>query len=171
MVDIIRIVLIALTAIGALWLLAREIDREHQRHELAKKNMSFLESLNLTGLPIISFHNGEHIVNMVLDTGSNVCLINQNDLKELKHEVVQDHTDGVLGVGGESDSGKVVMLPLIYKNWEFDFECWATDMQATIDAMKQEYGVVIHGILGTGFFTKYKYVLDFSSMIAYSVIK
>ena len=146
----------------------REVHREHQRQELAKKNMSFLESINLTGLPIITFHNNDHPINMVLDTGSNVCLINQNSLADIKHSIFEKH-DGVIGLNGDAESGLTVIVPLIYKDWEFDIECWATDIQSTIDTMKQEYGVTIHGILGTGFFMKYKYILDFNEMIAYSV--
>ena len=168
--DTIRIVLLILCAAGIVWLVLHETHREQQRRELAKKNMSFLESINLTGLPIISFHNGNNTVNMVLDTGSNVCLINQNSLEDLEHSVFEKH-EGVIGLNGGAESGLTVIVPLTYKDWKFDIECWSTDIQATIDSMKQEYGVTIHGILGTGFFMKYKYILDFSSMIAYSVAK
>lgn len=166
--DILRIVLLTVCAAGIVLLLVREVQREHQRQELAKKNMSFLESINLTGLPIITFHNGDRAVNMVLDTGSNVCLINQAALEELKHTIWEKH-EGVVGVSGDTEGGLTVMLPLVYKDWEFEIECWSTDMQATIDSVKQEYGVTIHGILGTGFFMKYKYILDFNEMIAYSI--
>ena len=40
-----------------------------------------------------------------------------------------------------------------------------------VSTMKKEYGVTIHGLLGTGFFQKYKYVLDFNEMVAYSLKK
>lgn len=167
--DILRIVALVFIAAGLVWLTLREFEREHQRQELAKKNMSFIESLNLTGLPIITFRNNGNPVNMVLDTGSNVCIINYAVLPELQHEVIEDLNSGVIGLGGEKEQGKVVCVPLHYKDWEFDFDCWAMDMSDTVNSMKQEYGVTIHGILGTGFFTKYKYVLDFNEMVAYSL--
>lgn len=170
MMDIIRIVLFALLALVALWAILREAQREHERQELAKKNMSFIESINLTGLPIITFHNNGHPVNMVLDTGSNVCIINKNVLTDLKYEVGEEHV-GVIGLNGEAEAGDTVILPLAYKDWEFDFECWATDLSEMVSSMKKEYGVTIHGLLGTGFFQKYKYVLDFNSMVAYSLKK
>ena len=168
--DIIRIVLFALLAVAALWVIFREAQREHERQELAKKNMSFIESINLTGLPIITFHNNGHPINMVLDTGSNVCIINSIMLLDLKYEVGEEHT-GIIGLNGEADAGKTVLLPLTYKDWEFDFECWATDIGEMVSTMKKEYGVTIHGLLGTGFFQKYKYVLDFNEMVAYSLKK
>lgn len=164
--DVIRVLLFVALAAGVIWVIVRETQREHERQELAKKNMSFIESINLTGLPIITFHNNGHPVNMVLDTGSNVCIINSNILSDLKYESGEKHT-GVIGLNGESEAGNTVFLPLTYKDWEFDFECWATDIGDMVSTMKKEYGVTIHGLLGTGFFQKYKYVIDFSSMVAY----
>lgn len=168
--TILRIILLALIGAGFIWFLLREIDREHKRQELAKRNMSFIESINLTGLPIITFHNNGNPVNMVLDTGSNVCVINQNVLKDLKYEVAEEYT-GIIGIQGEAGEGQTVILPLSYKDYEFDFECYAINMAETVQSMRKEYGVTIHGLLGTGFFTKYKYILDFNSMVAYSIRK
>jgi hypothetical protein len=107
---------------------------------------------------------------MVLDTGSNVCIINKSVIANLKHEIGEKHI-GVIGLNGESEAGDTVILPLTYKDWEFDFECWATDISEMASSMKKEYGVTIHGLLGTGFFQKYKYVLDFNEMVAYSLKK
>jgi len=166
--DIIRVaILIALTAL-AVWLLYGEYRREHRRQKLAKRNMSFIESINLTGLPIISFSNNGHIVNMVLDTGSNVCLINKDFLPSLKYEIGETHT-GVIGLNGGAEGGDTVFLPLKYKDWEFDFECWAADISEMVTSLKKEYGVTVHGLLGTGFFQKYKYLIDFNEMVACSL--
>lgn len=168
--DVIRILLFVALAAEVIWVIVRETQREHERQELAKKNMSFIESINLTGLPIITFHNNGHPVNMVFDTGSNVCIINKNVLTNLKYEIGEEHV-GVIGLNGEAEAGDTVILPLTYKDWEFDFECWATDLSEMVSSMKKEYGVTIHGLLGTGFFQKYKYILDFNSMVAYSLKK
>ena len=170
MTTIIKIIIFLALVAWTVWLLYREYKKEHERQELAKKNMSFIESINLTGLPIITFHNNGHPVNMVLDTGSNVCIINKNVLTDFKYEVGEEHV-GVIGLNGEAEAGDTVILPLTYKDWEFDFECWATDLSEMVSSMKKEYGVTIHGLLGTGFFQKYKYILDFNSMVAYSLKK
>ena len=168
--EIFRVILLIVFAAGVIWLLYLEFKRERERRELAKKNMSFLESINLTGLPIITFHNNDQVVNMVLDTGSNVCLINKSTLPSLKYEIGEVHTN-IIGLSGKADDGDTVILPLTYKDWEFDFECWATDLDDMIASLKSEYGVTIHGLLGTGFFQKYKYIIDFNEMVAYSLAK
>ena len=45
MVDVIRILLFVVLAAGVVWVIVREAQREHERQELAKKNMSFIESI------------------------------------------------------------------------------------------------------------------------------
>lgn len=170
MTTIIKIIIFLALVAWTVWLLLKEYKKEHERQELAKKNMSFIESINLTGLPIITFHNNGQPVNMVLDTGSNVCIINKEVLSKVKFEVKDSH-EGVIGLNGEADSGDTVVLPLTYKEWEFTFECWAVDLSETVASMKKEYGVTIHGLLGTGFFQKYKYIIDFNDMVAYSLKK
>lgn len=169
MKTVLGIIVIVVLIAATVWLIMRET-KLHEREELAKKNMSFLESLNLTGLPIITFHNNGQTLNMVLDTGSNVCLINKQMLPKLKYSEGESHT-GIIGLSGTAEGGDTVLLPLSYKDRNFDFECWVTDLTEMVTSLKSEYGVTVHGLLGTGFFTKYKYILDFNSMIAYSLKK
>ena len=44
-----------------------------------------------------------------------------------------------------------------YKHKVYDVNCMSADISQTLIALKEEYGVTVHGLLGTGFFTKYKY--------------
>lgn len=40
-------------------------------------------------------------------------------------------------------------------------------MSGAFAQLKSMYGIQIHGILGTSFFQKYRYVLDFAELTAY----
>lgn len=161
-----------LISAGVITLLCvKAYEKGQQRQELAKKNMSFMESLNLTGLPIICFNNTGQTVNMVLDTGSNVSIIDINALDAIEHSFGKDSIEGIIGVSGEMGESSNVNISLTYKEMKFTFECYANDISATVNAVKQEYGVTIHGLLGTDFFTKYKYIIDFNEMVAYSLKK
>ena len=159
-------ILIVLIAIGFLVCLYVE----KKRQLLEKKNMSFLESINLTGIPIISFVNNDQIINLVLDTGSNTNIIDKETLKSLEYKV-SDTKNSVIGIAGTTEESNYVLVPLSYKKKEYDMICLASDMSESMAAIKETYGVTIHGLLGTGFFTKYKYILDFDEMIAYSKSK
>lgn len=166
------IAFICLMLFGAavfIWFLVSELKREHQRRELLKKNMSFMESLSLTGLPIICFNNNGQTINMVLDTGSNICIIDSNILKNIIHSKESHQIDGIVGISGEAEGSNAVELILTYKDASFKVECYVNDLADVASAVKQEYGVTIHGLLGTDFFAKYKYIIDFNEMVAYSL--
>lgn len=166
---VIGLVLMTLGVMGLLCVKAYE--KGQQKQELARKNMSFMDSLNLTGLPIICFNGIGQTVNMVLDTGSNVSIIDINVLDIIEHTKGKESIEGIIGVSGEIGESSNINVSLTYKEMEFNFECFANDISATVSAVKQEYGVTIHGLLGTDFFTKYKYIIDFNEMVAYSLKK
>lgn len=168
--EIIKIIIIVAAIVGVAWLVFREVKRHYQREELAERNMSFIESINLTGLPIVTFSNNGQPINMILDTGSNACVINEKILSSINHEIGEKHI-GVLSLENFSGEVDTVYVPLKYKDMTFDLECLAVDIEDTVKSLKQEYGVNIHGLLGTGFFIEYKYILDFNEMVAYSLKK
>lgn len=161
------ILIVILLTIGTLIYL---LFNEKKRRALEKRNISIIESMNLTGIPIISFINNDRIVNLILDTGSNTNMIDKDILKELSYKE-SDVKNSVIGIAGETHEANYVLVPLTHNNKSFDVVCLAQDMSASVVAIKEAYGVTIHGILGTGFFTKYKYILDFNQMIAYSLKK
>ena len=58
-------------------------------------------------------------------------------------------------------------MTIYYKDQKFEEEFSITDLDGAFDIIKKENGVQIHGILGSKFFEKYKYILDFKELIAY----
>lgn len=131
--------------------------------------MSFRESLNLTGFPIISFENNERWVNLLLDTGSNHSIINTNTLRDLVYTNLNGKSH-VFGLNGEDQEGGYIVLPLQFKKKTYEMDCLSINMEPTFRKMKEQFGVTVHGILGTDFFEKYKYVLDFNEMVAYNTV-
>ena len=144
------------------------IYRKEKRAEILQRNISFIDSIRLTGFPIISLGNNGLYVNMILDTGSNRTIINTNTLKDLEYECLEADSQ-VFGLNGQTQNGGYVRLPLYYNNQKYSIDCCSMDMEQTFSKMKQQFGVTIHGIIGTDFFEKYKYVLDFNKMVAYSI--
>ena len=129
-----------------------------------------METMNLTGLPIVSFINNNQVLNLVLDTGSNTNIIDQSVLKDLNYKV-SEVKNSVIGIAGMTNESNYILVPLSYKNKNYDVVCITADISGTLLTLKEEYGVTVHGVLGTGFFSKYKYILDFNEMIAYSKAK
>lgn len=129
--------------------------------------MSFRESLALVELPIVTFRQGDKKLNFILDTGANRSIINKDD----EATIISEDTglnSKVLGIEGSVSHVSLKNIKFTYKNKEFEDTFQVLDISKTVNAYKAKKGVIIHGLIGNGFMQKYKYVLDFKEMVAYS---
>lgn len=137
--------------------------------DVMKKNdskISFKESMDLTELPVVTFYNKDTKLNFLLDTGSNNSHINGSVLSTLEYENIDRKTE-TIGFNGNKSDTNFCKMTISYKNQKFEEEFSITDLEEAFSIVKKESGVQIHGILGSKFFEKYKYVLDFNELIAY----
>jgi hypothetical protein len=131
-------------------------------------NMSFKEAMDLVELPVVTFLNGDKKLNFLLDTGSNISQINSSILPLLDYKKVEEKSMGIIGIGGNKVNTEFCEMTITYKSQEFTGEFCIHDLDDAFAIVKEESGVQIHGILGSLFFQKYKYVFDFQSLTAYS---
>lgn len=137
--------------------------------DMRKKNnskISFKEAMDLVELPVVTFYNGDKKLNFLLDTGSNVSYINSSIIPLLDHEKT-DKEMNTIGIEGNKVSNQFCKMSVTYKNQVFEEEFSIADLDKAFSVVKQESGIQIHGILGSKFFERYKYVLDFKELIAY----
>lgn len=132
-----------------------------------RENMSFREAMDLVELPIITFYNKDTKLNFLLDTGSDLSYINKSILPSLEYTEISESRN-IISVGGNSQSLGCCNMTVTYRNQKFIDRFYISDLDEAFGAIKAETGVQIHGILGSKFFAKYKYILDFESLIAYS---
>ena len=128
--------------------------------------VSFKEAMNLIDLPIITVQNNNTKINLLLDTGSNSSYISPEILKYLKYEEVEI-TNTTVGFGGSSTHSKGCNMKINYKKLTFEDIFIVMQSDDIFTTIKQNYGVHIHGILGSKFFDRYNYIIDFSDLIAY----
>ena len=140
---------------------------EYYRRQKKKEIMSFREAMDLVELPIVTFYNKDTKVNFLLDTGSDLSYINKSILPSLEYKEVNE-SKNIISVGGNTQSLGCCNMTFTYKNQEFIDKFYISDLDEAFGVIKAETGVQIHGILGSKFFSKYKYILDFESLIAYS---
>ena len=147
-------------------LLIISINSLYQINKKNKSRISFKESMDLTELPVITFINNNVKLNFLLDTGSNNSIINKSILNTLDYKELNG-TSNIIGVEGNNIKNSICEMKVGYKDYVFDTTFNVADLDAPFNVIKQENGVQLHGILGSLFFQKYKYVLDFQSLIAY----
>lgn len=128
--------------------------------------ISFREAMDLAELPVITFYNGDKKINFLLDTGSNISYLNESIVSSLVTESTGE-TSNIIGIEGNKVNCKICKMIIRRKNQEFEDEFSIADLDKAFSIVKKESGVQIHGILGSRFFEKYKYVLDFKDYIAY----
>lgn len=138
----------------------------HRDKQKEKTKISFKEGLDLTELPIVTFKQGDKKLHFLLDTGSNISYIDSGVVKNLEVEDLKAISN-TSGVGGASIETKHYNIKIGYKDQEFIEEFGALDLEPAFSSIEKEGGIKLHGILGSRFFEKYKYVLDFRELIAY----
>lgn len=128
--------------------------------------ISFREAMDLAELPVITFYNGDKKINFLLDTGSNISYLNESIVSSLVTESTGEESN-IIGIEGNKVNCKICKMIIRRKNQEFEEEFSIADLNKAFSIVKKESGVQIHGILGSRFFEKYKYVLDFKDYVAY----
>lgn len=135
--------------------------------DIHPKAISFRESMDLTGLPMVTFYQGDRKYNFLFDTGSNDNIIDANVLDAVDYEKVNCENK-LYGLDGKVHKVDRCNITFSYKDDVYPFDYLIKDMQAPFDLIKKECGVNLHGVIGSRFFNKFKYVLDFDALIAYT---
>lgn len=161
--DIIYILLL----VGGIALLAHIVDTF--RGKKVADKMSFREAMDLTGLPIVTFKQGDKKFNFILDTGAYSSLIDSRVLCDLDYTPIKGSSVGY-GIDGKEHTMERVGIVLSYKDKNYSDVFRVLDMTTSFDSFKRDFGVTVHGLLSSSFFERYKYVLDYKELIAYSSI-
>lgn len=132
-----------------------------------RKEMSFRETMDLCNMPIITFINNGYKVNFILDTGSSKSVIDKSVLDKLSYKDIEG-TGIIYGMDGKKNTVSFVEMSIEYKNKSYTDNFQVCDMSVPFSNLKADYGVNVHGILSSTFFQKYKYILNFDELIAYS---
>lgn len=132
--------------------------------------ISFRESLDLIELPIITLKNNNIKLNFLLDTGATLSVIDSNFLnstKDLKY-VEKKEKGTIYGMEGDIKEVGFINMDIQYKDNTYNEDFQTLDMSGAFGNLKEETGVKVVGILSSSFFSKYRYVLDYDEMVAYS---
>lgn len=143
-------------------------ERKEKMRDKERKCISFQEGYDLTELPVITVICNDKKLNFILDTGANLSYINKESLNEKDVKVkINEEKSRTITAGGSIDNIHMVHLEFKYKDHVFSDNFVVQDFSSIFRELAQETGVKVHGLLGTSFFNKYKYVIDFSKYIAY----
>ena len=160
-------IVFVLLLVGIAALVAHFVDLA--RKKTSYDRMSFRETMDLCELPIVTFVNNGKKLNFLLDTGANHSVINITALEGLSYKD-NNMIGDIYGIDGNRQEVKYINMIISYKGKDYMEDFQSIDMSAPFNNLKADYGVNLHGVLSSTFFQKYKYVLNFDELIAYSMV-
>jgi len=131
---------------------------------------SIKHSVTTLGVPIIKMTIFGERYNFLLDTGGDHNYFDKSVLDKIPNLNITLSKGQDFVTTGNSTVKKTSVgnLPLSYNKQLFDEEFTITDMSESFDLIEKADGVRIHGILGSMFFTKYQWSLDFEKMVVWT---
>ena len=135
-----------------------------------KMGLSFKDTVTDAGVPIVTLKNGEKEFNFLLDTGSDISHIDSTIVDSLSDiEEIEGNNLTITTANGSIESGNNwIRIPLNYKKQSFIEDFMLLDLHDTFEVLREDTGIQLHGILGGTFLRKYRYVLDYNDLVAYT---
>lgn len=160
-------IVFVLLLVGIAAIVAHFVDLS--RKKVSCSSMSFRETMDLCELPIVTFINNGKKLNFLLDTGASKSVIHSGALEGLTYRDTNKSGD-IYGIDGKRRDASFINMSIGYKGKDYDEEFQSIDMSIPFSNLKADFGVNLHGILSSTFFQKYKYILDFDELVAYSMV-
>lgn len=137
-------------------------------HEKYKK-ISFKETMDLLNVPIISFLCNGKKLHFLLDSGSSYSHISPEAVTLVGGSIEKVDTIKTIGAGSSMFNSSHCVLKLKYNDEIYSSDFIITEqLTQQLDAIKRDFNIEIHGVLGGDFLNRYNYVMDFKELVAYS---
>lgn len=162
---IVGVIITAICALCITFILWKHLYNSHIIKVDRNQIMDVQTSMDLSGLPIVTFYQNDKKYNFIMDTGSNVSYINMDTDIEVSTLDTKDTFFGSSGIESSCDMGEITIS---FKDKEYQCTVRIADLKAAFDELKKSTGITLSGILGTDFFSKYKYCFDFKELIVYA---
>lgn len=127
-----------------------------------KKYISFEDTLDRAGIPIIEIECSNRKLYMVVDTGSALSHINKKISECLEYQELNGRAVSV-GATGDKFVSTRCMLKININNKEYEGEFCISDL-GVFDKYYELFGIRIDGMIGSDFLKKNKFLLDFNKL-------
>lgn len=139
---------------------------KYLNYDRKKDSISFKNTFSLAKLPVATFFiedkntHQQVPINFLLDSGSTDNIINEKILEKIDFSDLNSSIN-TYGVDGIRSTNNRVSFKFYHKNKEYFEEFTAKNTSNIFNYIEDITTVKIDGILGSCFFKKYKYILDY----------
>ena len=125
-------------------------------------------SLNILGLPFMSFQKGERTLRFLLDTGASMNFIRKDVLEEFISEAeLLPYTTQFFGIENVGHETSVFSLSIHLGPHTFTEDFQELPGENSLRFSLDDYDIQLHGILGYTFFSKYNACFSYGSKSMY----
>lgn len=117
-----------------------------------------------TQLPIIPVKVKDKNLCFIIDTGSTCCLIDSNVMEYFKDIVTLIGDYNISGIDGTKHKVNVVTLPFSFEGQTYSPKFCVKPLLDAFKDIEINSGIQIHGLLGTDFLLKNKWIIDFNKL-------
>ena len=130
-------------------------------------HIPFKESMDLINLPVVTFTNNNNKLHFLLDTGSDDSFITSNIIDSLNIKHRNNRISNIQTGNGIISSLGTITLDIYYMDSPYENTFIISDLEEAFKNIAETRGIRIHGIIGSLFFRRYGYKLDFKKLAAY----
>lgn len=130
-------------------------------------HIPFKESMDLINLPVVTFMNNNNKLHFLLDTGSDDSFITSSVINLLNIKSSSNRVSNIQTGNGTISGMGMVTLDISYLDSSYENTFIVSDLDASFKSITDTRGIQIHGIIGSLFFRRYGYKLDFKKLAAY----
>jgi len=130
-------------------------------------NLSFPLSYGLSksNLPLIPVEIQDKSLCFLLDTGSNINMIDAAVYEYFKDIAEQIGEFAHIGIEGNSEQVITVKLPFQFEGHSYIPVFSVVNLDKAFSKIHEESGIPIHGLLGNKFFIEHGWILDFDKLV------
>ena len=115
-----------------------------------------------SAIPFIKVKHNNIQFNLVIDTGCTTSCIDKGVLDLLLHNVTDRQTEGIIYAdGSQDDAVQIVEIPITIGENNYLEQFNAVDFHLMSQQVKDNFGIVVRGLLGSEFLYKHGLILDF----------
>ena len=127
-------------------------------------NFPLTYGLTKANLPLIPITIQDKTLCFLLDTGSNINMIDKAIYSHFKDisEPIGEYIH--FGIEGNQELNSTVKMPFSFEGCNYTPIFSVVDLDSAFSKIYEESGIPIHGLLGNKFFIEHGWVLDFDKM-------
>ena len=130
--------------------------------------LEFNTDFNNHRVPVVKLSFEGQKYNFLIDTGADVNLMNKSVFNEITKGNVEVLTNGLIQTASSEVKSEKANLSFKYINKQFTEDFVLFDLDTAFKNMLADKKIQLHGVLGSEFFKKHRWSVDFDNMVIWT---